>query len=523
MQSVNAAFTAEERDFTRQIAENLLVSWHRQNVLSNRTFTIGVSLIGGNDIIGINPGAVGSPGNYRYFDESAYAMSLGWERGYNMPIGGLTMAMAEATLDNTSRRFTPRVMGGNSEISTAILPSRPAIINAGFYIGGVPITLPQFAGMIVDQPEIDINSRQVNLKMNDYVYYFQNKYIDQAVMFTGQRTDQVMQTLLGMMGMNTAQYRLDTGINVIPFGQFDVGTKFSDAIGKLAEAENGHFYQDESGIFRFENRQHWNSSPYTQVQRVINTAQVLMAGAPDTSHLINVVEIEGNVYQKQPEQIIYRLNPFDAIFLAPNATTDMFVNFDDPVLSLTNPTSSGTTSYFVGNSVNDGSGTDITASLVVTKVQRFAQAAKISFQNLGSIGGYLTSLVISGRVARSVSQIYTKAAAGRSVTVYNEQVLTISDNPFIQNQSWAESFAQMILNDFSNPESIQKITIKAFPELQLGDLVSWQGRYWRIFDIKTTLDPGNGFVQELTMLQRTVPNYFRIGVSTIGGTDKIAP
>jgi hypothetical protein len=523
MQSVNAAFTAEEKDFTRSIAESLLISWHRQNLLGNRTFTIGVSTIGGNDIIGVNPGAIGSPGNYKYFDESAYAMSLGWERGYNMPIGGLTMAMAEAILDNTSRRFTPKAMGGISEISTAILPSRPSIINAGFYFGNVPIAIPQFTGMIVDQPEVDMASRQVRIQMNDYVSFFQNKYIDNAIMFTGQRTDQVIQTLLTNAGMNTAQYDLDYGINVIPFGQFDVGTKFADAIGKLVEAENGHFYQNESGIFKFENRQHWNSSPYTSVQRVINTAQVINAAAPDTSHLINVVEISGNSYGKQPEQIIYRLNPFDSVFLAANTTTDMFVNFDDPVLSLTTPSGIGTTSYFVGNSATDGSGTDITSNISATKVTRFAQSAKISFTNSGSVGGYLTSLVISGRVARAVSQIYTKATAGRSVTVYNEQVLTISDNPFIQNQSWAESFAQMILQDFSTPEKLQRITIKAFPELQLGDLISWQGRYWRIFDIKTSLDPGTGFVQELTLLQRSVDSYFRIGISTIGGTDKIAP
>jgi len=523
MQSVNAAFTAEEKDFTRSIAESLMISWHRQNLLSNRTFTIGVSLIGGNDLIGANPGAIGSPGNYKYFDESAYAMSLNWERGYNMPIGGLTMAMAEAILDNTSKRFTPRALGGRSEISTAILPSRPAMISAGFYIGGVPITLPQFTGLTSDQPEIDAAQRQIRLQMQDYMSFFQNKTIDQAAIYTGQRTDQLLQTLLTNAGMNTAQYDLDYGINVIPFARWDVGAKFSDIIGQLVQAENGHFYQDESGIFKFENRQHWNSAPYTQVQKVISTGQVINAESPDTSHLINVVEITGDVYEKQPEQIIYRLNPFDNIAIPANSNADIFVNFDDPVLSMTTPTASGQTSFFVANSVSDGSGTDLTSSLSANKVTRFAQSAKINFVNSSSSIAYITNLVITGRVARSVSQIYTRATAGHSITVYNEQVLTISDNPFIQNQSWAESFAQMILQDFSTPENIQKITIKAFPELQLGDLISWQGRYWRIFDIKTTLDPNQGFIQELTLLQRAVTNYFRIGFSTIGGTDQIAP
>lgn len=523
MQSVNAAFTAEERDFSRQIAENLQVSWHRQSLLGNRTFTIGVSTIGGNDIIGVNPGSIGSPGNYKYFDESAYLLSLAWERGFNMPTGGLTMALAEAVLDNTSRRFTPRYMGGNSEIATAILPARPAIINAGFYVGGVPISVPVFSGLVTEQPMVDMAGRQVSLQLADYTRFFQDKYVDQALIATGQRTDQLLQTLLTNAGMNTAQYDLDYGINVVPFAKWDVGAKFSDIIGQLVEAENGQFYQDESGIFKFENRQHWQSAPYTQIQRVINTAQVINAQAPDDSHLINVVEISGEQYQKQPEQIIYRMNPFDSIKLPHNANTEIFVNFSDPVLSMTTPSASGTASFWLANTLPDGTGTDLTGNVSVNKVTRFAQAAKITFTNSSGFDAYLTNLVITGRIAKSVGQIYTKASAGRSVTVYNERLLTISGNPFIQNQSWAESYAQMILQDFSTPENIQKITIKAFPELQLGDLISWQGRYWRIYDIKTTLDPSQGFIQELTMLQRTLTTYFRIGISTIGGTDIIAP
>src|SRR3990167_9949481 len=122
MQTVATGWTAEERDSFRSIAHNFLTSWKKDSLLSNRLFTIGVSTIGGDDVIGINPGAIGSPGNYRYFDESDYVTSLAWERGFRMPIGGITKALAEAKLDNTSGRFTPRYMGGTSELFTAILP-----------------------------------------------------------------------------------------------------------------------------------------------------------------------------------------------------------------------------------------------------------------------------------------------------------------------------------------------------------------------------------------------------------------
>lgn len=520
MQSVNAAWTAEERDTTRKIAQNTQISWHKESSLNNRTFTIGVSTIGGNDIIGSNPGAIGSPGNYRYFDESTYITGLSWERGYSMPTGGLTKALAEARLDNTSGRFTPRYMGGNSELYTAILPSRPIIINAGFNFG-VDQTLPQFAGIVTEQPEVDMRNRQVRLRAADYVDFFQNRYLDKQVMFTAQRTDQVLSTLFTNLGMNTAQYDLDYGINIIPFGLFDPGTKYSDIINQLVEAENGHLYQDESGIFKFENRQHWDGSPGNQVQRIIYTAQVIQAEAPNTDHLVNVVEISSTVRQKQPLQLVFNLPSLSSIAIPASGYVEQFFQFDDPVLQFTDPTSGGTSSYFLANSASDGTGTDLTSSISLTNIGTFAKAVKYRIQNSSTSIAYIIQFQISGRPAKHVSDLYYRERDDSSVTAYQEHPLQIN-NDYIQNADWAASYSRMILNDFSDIENLQKITIRAVPELQLGDLISWQGRYWRIFDLKATLDPSAGFIQELTLLQRTITTYFRIGISTIGGTDRIS-
>lgn len=515
MQTTNAAFTAEEKDTVRTIAESLLVSWKRDNLLSNRTFTIGVSTIGGNDIIGINVGAIGSPGNYRYFDETAYLTSLAYERGFNMPTGGLAKAMAEARLDNTSGRFTPRYMGGVSELHTAILPERPMIISTGFKVNGVDQVLPQFSGLISEQPKVDTRNKTLDISGEDYIRFFESRYLDQEVMFTFQRTDQVMETMLaGSLGMSTAQYELDTGVNLIPFGLFEKGTRMSEIFHQLAESENGHFYQDEEGKFRFENRQHWDSSPFTTVQKIIYTADVINAESPNTDHLINVVEINSNVYAKQANQVIFQLST--PLLLPSGTNTELFINFDDPILQMQT-----ITGYTVFTN-SDGTGTDITTSVSVKSTDLFAKALKVIFLNASAVDGYMTQLYIYGRPAKKSTDLYYRAQDDSSVTAYNERVLRI-DNGYIQNESWAASYSRMILNDFSNIENLQILTILARPDLQLGDLISWQGRYWRIFDIKTTLSPSVGFVQELTLLQRTITTYFRIGISTIGGTDKIAP
>lgn len=521
VQSVSSAFTAEEKDPVRRIAHSLLASWKKETNLGNRTFTIGVSSIGGNDIIGLNVDGIGGAGVYKYSDESDYVQRMAWERSFNMPTGGMTKALAEADLDNTSGRFTPRHMGGSGELFTSIKPRRPIIINAGFEIGGSDQMVPQFAGIIDKQPRVDFRSRQMRIQAADYIDFFANRKLDQSVMFTGLRTDQAIENLFLQLGMATAQFELDSGINTIPFGIFERGAQFSDVIHKLVEAENGQLFQDEEGIFRFFNRQHYDMPPYNVVQRIIRTAQVIDAEVPTEDHIVNVVEVRSKIRSKQPEQIVFNLNAFDAIQIPANSTKEVFVDYEDPVLSVTTPVGGGTNSYFVANSAEDGSGSDTTSDISLDRIDNFAKASKIIFRNNSVSTAYLTTLVITGRPAKVERDLYFREQDGSSVTAYEERPLSI-DNDYIQSESWAQSYAQLILNQYSEPEQIQRITIRAIPELQNGDLVSWQGKSWRVFGIRAQVDPSVGFVQELTMLIDTAQTYFRIGISSIGGADRIA-
>lgn len=516
-----SGFTAEERDNVRSIAHNLLVSWKKESNLGSRTFTIGVSSIEGNDLIGIDPGAIGSPSNYNYFDESDYVMSMSWERSLKTPIGGLSKAMGEATLNNTNGRFTPRYMGGDSELFTSMVNRRPFIINAGFNYGGIDQTLPQFAGVTTRPPVVDMRSRRASIQGSDYIDYFQNRIVDKTTMFTSQTTDVVIESLLSQLGMSTAQYELDPGINVVPFGLFEKGTRFADIIDELVEAENGQFYQDENGRFIFANRQHWQSSPHNSVTKVLYTAQVLSSIALGQDQLINVVEVKAPLKKKQPEQPVLSLDNADFLLVPKNGDLEYFFEFNDPVLQLTHPTSSGK-SYFLANSKPDGTGTNLTSSISIINKGTFAKVVKYKFTNSSAIPAYITKFVLSGRTVRDTGAIYHRAVDSSSITAYEERPYIV-ENPYIQDPTWAESLAQMLLDDYSEPGKVQQVTVRAMPDLQLGDLISWQGRYWRIYDIKTKLSNEGGFIQDLTIIQGSTASYFRIGISEIGGEDLISP
>lgn len=528
MQTVSAAWTAEERDKVRLIAQNLQVSWKKQSLLQARTFTIGVSTIGGNDGIGINPGSIGAPINYKYFDESSYLTSVGWDRALNMPTGGLVKALGEAKLDNTSGRFTPRYMGGNSELFTAILPRRPVIIGGGFNLNGVNQTIPVLAGTLTRTPEVDMRTREISLEIADYIDFFENRYVDRSTVFTAVTTDVIIQSLFSQLGMSTSQYDLDPGINVIPFASIDTGAAFKEIMQKLVESENGHMYQDESGIVRFENRQHWDRAPYINVQRIITTAQVIDSKAPDEDHLINTVEVKSSVREKAINQKIWSLSA--PTIIPANGRVEIFADFTDdngtlPVLTVDVPlhaVGEATTSAFATNIYDDNSGDTNASAIQLKSFSQFVASYKMVFTNSSSTATFITALDLWGRPAKVTSKIDVLHKRDASVTAYEEHPLII-ENQFIQSKDWADSFAEMVLEDFSRIENLQRITIYAIPELQLGDLISWQGHYWRVYGIKSKIDPGVGFTQEIDILQRTIKQYFRIGISTIGGSDKIAP
>lgn len=512
MQSVEDAFSVEEISPTRSIAHSLLSSWKKEYSASLGIFTIGTSTIGGMDVITPSDNVVLSWQRYSYVDESPYVMDINYERHLNVPLGGAAHALADFTLDNTSGRFLPDYLGGNSELFTAVLPRRPIIINAGFHYGGVDHLLRQFIGMTTKTPNIDQRARTAQFEAADFMNFLSNKYIDETAMYTGVRSDVLIENVLTTLGYQTADYDLDVGSNTINFSLFPTGSTFGDVLNSIVQAEAGHLYQDENGKIIFRNHNTWELSPWNDVQRIITTAQVLNYGTDPVDNIINVVEVRASPRVKAASQTIYTLATTIEL---PVGDTEVFVEFDDPVLF------AGIPSY-TANDAADGSGANRTANVSIHSTSVFAQSAKYVFSNNYSGTVYLTTMTITGRPALVDYELYYRTQDDSSVTAYEEHPLLI-ENDYVQDAGWAEQLAAVVLGDFAEPDNFAHLTIRAMPELQLGDLVSWQGRQWRLYNISTRIDPAYGFVQDIDMLYKTSAEYFQIGASLIGGSAPLRP
>ncbi len=528
MQSVNEAWSAVEVAPVRKIVASASVAWKKEFLPSIHVWQIGVSLIGGPDFIGDSGVAPENAWNkYLYNDESDNLLGLNYDRGLNIPLGGISKAIADIRLDNTSGRYTPRYAGGHSELFTAIQPRKPVILNAGFNIDGVDQTIPQFVGVLSKQPKIDSRAKTADLAATDFIGFLQGQYVDKEAMFTSQRTDVVIEDLLVKAGFATSQYDLDPGLNVIRWGIFKQGERFADLIDKLAKSEYGHFYQNAGGKLVFASRYRWTNYPYYNVQRVITTSQVINSVVPAADHIVNVVEVKASPRDLRPSQIIWQATGYSGsgIIALEVGDTEVQANFNDPIFQIDSPVRNGTpgqSSYFIGNTKTDGTGTDVTAFISVKAMINSAQQSKIVFSNSYGSEIFITTLDLWGRAARLSGDIYYRSANGASMTAYEEQSVSIQ-NDYIQDASWAQSYAELLLRDFANPDNLQEITIRSVPELEVGDLISWRGSNFFIYDIKTQLDPGVGFIQDLKLLQHQNHTYFRCGVSLIGSTDEIGP
>ena len=171
MISVSDAWSVEAYDSYRNVSASAQVSWKKAFNSTYRAFTIGVSTIGGGDSIASSGVVTSDWLNYDYLDETEYLVSMEYERLLNMPLGGLTTAIANVQLDNTTGRYTPRVAGGSGELFTAQLPRRPIILNAGFDFDGINNQIPQFVGVTTKTPKYSRRSAIVELEANDFIGY----------------------------------------------------------------------------------------------------------------------------------------------------------------------------------------------------------------------------------------------------------------------------------------------------------------------------------------------------------------
>lgn len=530
MQSVSSAYTSRVQAPMRHIEWRCLISFLKVFDDNIDFFTIGTSTIGGTDIIkGVNS-VVQEWDKYDYEDFQARILNIEYVREADPPLGAVTLAMADITLDNHDDVFTPT--NRNSPYYGHIANGRPIRLYIGF---ADTEDIQVFVGLTEGMPTIDEKNKTARFHCVDFLRQLQEVELNEEIILTDARTDEGVSAVLQAGGLLTSQFDLDYGATVIPFIYFKKGTKIGKALRELTEAELGALYMDEQGVIRFENRTNWNSK--SQVWEFQDN-QILDLSNGDAGRVINLVEVFSNTRAVEDHQPVFTNGGSAVKFtddtnsIGVGETKYAFVNFKDdegdlPVINATTPTANTRdNSGFTANSNEDGSGDDLTSSISVGVVSAFSTAMKIPFTNNGTKTAVINRLEIWADPARIQDRIYVIEKDTASIVSFEEHAIKI-ENDYIQDDAAATSIAKLVLADRAEIDDELKMVIKAVPQLQVGDYVRRTDRagnsdtYYikRLSGILNT----DGLKQTVTVVKRTINEYFRIGISTIGGDDPIAP
>lgn len=524
MQTVSSDFTTRTDGKVRPITFSVLMSMTKAYDAAIDFFTIGTSTIGGTDIIKGESNVVQEWDKYAYEDYSDRILSIEYERETEPPTNALTLGTADIVMDNHDDLFTP----GNtaSPLYGYLLPKRPIRISIGFKGEHIPV----FIGLTQKRPEVNEKNKTVKFHCLDFMSYMMDQPLDEELMYVDMRTDEIISELLQGAGVLTSQMDLDYGSVIIPFAYFKKGSKRGDALAEIVEAELGNLSMSETGRPTFQNRTNWNDNTSSWT---FDKSNVLERTTGSTSDIINVVEVYSQARAVMAKQKLWEAG--SAIEVPAGGSVDVFPDFKDdygalPVTTLDDPEyiDTATTSKYATNEFEDGSGAALDGNISVTSVDLFSTSAKIVFSNSASKSVFITQLELFATPAKVQNDIYVRVADAASVGTwdgYEEKVYEIKNN-YIQDATAANTIGQIILGDRASDQDQLSLLVKGVPQLQISDVVSWdevdeEADYF-VTRISGVIN-SSGFRQQITASKRTIESYFRIGISTIGGSDKLGP
>lgn len=481
----------------RSLKARCLVAWTRNNIYSSFA-VIGSSIVGGIDIVqGVGDKAINNADYYEYFDETARVIRIEYERHLIEPLGGTSIAMVDIILDNTDLRFTPNY---NSTIGTALEPNRPVKIFIGFEVLGQELVIPIIEGLSL-QPRENKMERTVSISVYDFMKFLNEKPQETAI-YQNQRSDQIISDILARAGVGSSNYQLDQGLNTIGFAWFEKGQTAGNRIKKICEAEEAIFYQDEQGIFRFENRDKYSKAPYNSHIWTIDPDDILEWIQNINSSIINRALVKGSPRSVKGETEIWHDGVEEEI--AAGATLVIWAQFDEPVSSIT---ALNSTYDFQAFTASGGLGSNITADISIT-VTSFTKSAKLSITNNNVSKAYLNLLRLRGTPASvdyEITEVYQDNASIETFNEYQQEII----NEFIDSRPFAQNMAQNLVKRHKDPLGVLQLRVRGIPQLQLRDQIKVKDmdlntyKNYRLIGIQGIFEIGL-FIQILTLREITI-------------------
>ena len=417
-------------------------------------------------------------GNYNNAnsDITAEAIDLSWDRGrdYASQLSGNSKSgKLSATLFNTSGKYSPN--NTSSPITGKIEPGlRIKVLggSASAFPYAFPIiftdTNPLWTGYLQEiRPEPSSKgAKRAKLVAYGVLGYLNDFRIDLATQ-TSVRTEVAIGAILDDAGLASGDRTLATGLTTMTRFWVD-GMNTINALRIPEETEGGFIKESKDAKVVFESRHTRLSGDYLTSQATFSDASgaTLAFQAIDQidplSTIVNHTEATTRTYTVGSVAVLWTLGETggESPQLAPQETRTYEARYPNPAsgnnaVEVNAWTTPASTTDYTANSASDGSGTNLTSSLVVTNTKVAQRMILTVKNNHASTHAYLTKLQARGTPVTQ-SQQTVRAIDTVSQAKYGERKF-VAETEFIPSTAEAQQWCEFQLSIYATPVNILKV------------------------------------------------------------------
>jgi hypothetical protein len=365
-----------------------------------------------------------------------------FSRGKDSQLGGIAQTgTAELRLRNLVGKYTPENATG--PLYGYLLPRRPVWIYAE--VKGESTVRNLFYGYIENLTVHPYyTEKDVYINAVDGFDYLARQELETAL-WKSTLSGTVVDNILTAAGWSAGKRSLDAGQTVIPYAYWHQEMSLG-ALREIEKSELGFVYIDGAGNFVFEDRHHRYKSPHLTSQATFANSMQKITYDYCAKDIYNIIRATITPWELQSLSEIWRYRETPGI--PEGGTIEIWADFDYFVDAITTPVA---TTDYTANSNEDGSGTDLTASVVITMTS-FAQSALLSIKNNAAVMAYITLLKLRGTWYDAKTQTTRKAEDTTSQTAYQKRTYTI-DGKYLTSANVAQDFCDYLLSKWKDPQS----------------------------------------------------------------------
>lgn len=418
-------------------------------------------------------------------DESTRIKSISWTRQLDMkgPLaqGASPVAALSVELDNYDNRYSP--FNTSSPLTASLLASTttaggqtvqypklwqvPVRVRVGWESDAERLTL--FTGLI-DEPDENwgVSGARVGFRCFDVGgMLLKRKYSTKLRTLVNVKDWLIYLMQVGGMEAHVGT-NMDDGLFYIPWAWLDDEDIYSEC-SKAAASEGGYFYFNELGKSVFRNAAWWaqKADSITSVYTFTVAKFSDITPGYDWKSVATGALVEYQGRQSAGEQVVWKSS--NVIVCNPGiggvpGLTEIEARLEYPVDELYAPV------LLVDWVPINAGGMDM-SDVVEWRFIHFAQRASIQLLNYSHETAFISRMQLRGTAlfGGPTEQVDRQVA----VPLVPENVLRLSDNPYIQTKPQADLLADLAADRMQYPRLTYKISgVPAVPWLQLGDRIT---------------------------------------------------